>query len=247
MGIEPEYPEIPFPLPPERTPPHRTEPVAVPMVSIEGSDAWETLAEQRRILVSGPLDRDAVLELSARLMAFDGASSRDVEIVINSSGGPLAEIFALLDVIGLMRGPDEHDRHRIGRGYRGRGRRVRNREAAGSAQRDALSTHRRSTHDRGNGQRHRERSRRARRAPGPLRRSVGGRDQPRHGADRSRNRTRRVPDCGRSTRPRDRRHRQRQGPQRERHVNPSVMAIRPQQRPVPDSSLTAAVDRCRYT
>lgn len=103
MGIDPEYPEIPYPLPPERTPPRRTEPVAVPIVSIGGGDAWEGLAEQRRILVSGPLDRDAVVELSAKLMAFDGASSRDVEIVINSSGGPLAEIFALLDVIDLMR------------------------------------------------------------------------------------------------------------------------------------------------
>lgn len=103
MGIEPEHPEIPYPLPPERIPPRRTEPVAVPIVSFGGSDAWEQLAEQRRILVSGPLDREAVTDLSAKLMAFDGASSREVEIVINSTGGPLPEIFPVLDVLQLMR------------------------------------------------------------------------------------------------------------------------------------------------
>src|SRR4029453_1554845 len=101
--IEPEYPEIPFPLPPGRTPPQRTEPLMVPVVSIEGGNAWERLAEQRRVLVSGPLDRGAVTELSAKLMAFDGASSRDVEIVINRTGGPMDEIFPVLDVLDLTR------------------------------------------------------------------------------------------------------------------------------------------------
>ncbi|MGD9700859.1 MAG: ATP-dependent Clp protease proteolytic subunit [Acidimicrobiia bacterium] len=103
MTIQPEHPEIPYPLPPERTPPQRTEPVIVPMVSIGGGDPWQHLTDQRRILVSGPLDRDTVTELSAALMALDGESVRDVEIVINSSGGPLAEIFPVLDVLGLMR------------------------------------------------------------------------------------------------------------------------------------------------
>ena len=109
MGIEPEYPEvpehpeIPFPLPPERTPPRRTEPLMVPVVTVGDGDAWERLADQRRILVSGRLDQQAVTELSAKLMAFDGESSRDVELVINSPGGPLADVFAVLDVLDLMR------------------------------------------------------------------------------------------------------------------------------------------------
>lgn len=103
MGIEPDYPEIPFPLPPQRTPPRRAEPVVVPMVSFGVGDAWGELAQQRRVLVSGPLDRHRVTELSATLMALDGASSRDVEIVINSGGGPVSEIFAVLDVMDLMR------------------------------------------------------------------------------------------------------------------------------------------------
>lgn len=73
------------------------------MVDGVGGPWWEQLAAQRRIMVSGPLDLEAVTGLSAQLMTFDGASSRDVEIVINSAGGPMTEIFAVLDVLALMR------------------------------------------------------------------------------------------------------------------------------------------------
>ena len=99
----PEHPEIPYPLPPERFPPRRSEPVVVPMVSMGGGDPWQQLTDQRRILVTGPLDRNTVTTLSAKLMALDGESGRDVEIVISSNGGPLAEIFPVLDVFDLMR------------------------------------------------------------------------------------------------------------------------------------------------
>lgn len=75
----------------------------VPMVSIDGSDAWERSAEQPRVLVSGSLDRDNVAELSAKLMAFDSPSSCDVEMVVNSTGGSMGEVFAVLDVLDLMR------------------------------------------------------------------------------------------------------------------------------------------------
>jgi ATP-dependent Clp protease, protease subunit len=103
MTFEPDHPAITYPLPPERTQPQRTEPVVVPMVPIGGGDPWQRLSEQRRILVNGPLDRDTVTALSAQLMALDGESTRDVEIVINSGGGPLEEILPVLDVVDLMR------------------------------------------------------------------------------------------------------------------------------------------------
>ena len=103
MTFEPDHPEITYPLPPERPQPQRTEPVVVPMVPIGGGDPWQRLSEQRRILVTGPLDRDAVTALSAKLMALDGESTRDVEIVISSGGGPLEEILPVLDVLDLMR------------------------------------------------------------------------------------------------------------------------------------------------
>ena len=106
MGIEPEHPEIPYPLPPERVPPRRTDPVLVPIVSVgTGGDPWQQLGSQRRILVSGPLEHESATALSARLMALDGESSRPIELVINSTGGPLAEILPVLDVLDLMRAP----------------------------------------------------------------------------------------------------------------------------------------------
>lgn len=64
------------------------------MVDIPSGDAWQRLAQQRRILVGRPLDRTATATPSAQLMALDGESTRDVEIVINSEGGPLSDIFA---------------------------------------------------------------------------------------------------------------------------------------------------------
>ena len=63
----------------------------------------EQMLEQRRILVSGFLDRSTITTLSAQLMTLDGASSRTVDLVLNSGGGPMSEIFAALDVIQLMR------------------------------------------------------------------------------------------------------------------------------------------------
>ena len=63
------------------------------------------LAEQRRIIVSGPLDHELTTDVAAQLMAFDGSSSREVEMIITSPGGPLADAFVILDVLGLMRAP----------------------------------------------------------------------------------------------------------------------------------------------
>ena len=101
----PDYPEIP-PLFPPREPPERTPPVVpvvVPTVDATAGALREQLAEQRRVLVSGPLDRDTVTRLAAELMALDGLSSRDVELVVNSSGGQLGDVLPVLDVFDLMR------------------------------------------------------------------------------------------------------------------------------------------------
>jgi len=104
-------PDLPLPLPPGRQQP---EPVVVPLPMVPlppdpvvavGRAAIDDLVGQRRILVSGPLDGSTATELSARLMMLDGVSSESVEVVINSGGGPVADIFAVLDVIALMRAP----------------------------------------------------------------------------------------------------------------------------------------------
>lgn len=101
MSVPSPYPE--FPLPPGREPPPPREPMTPPLVGFGGGIAHDTLAEQRRILVSGPLDRAAITSLAAQLMAFDGSSSRDVELLVSSPGGPVPDFLPVLDVLHLMR------------------------------------------------------------------------------------------------------------------------------------------------
>jgi ATP-dependent Clp protease protease subunit len=63
------------------------------------------LLRQRRVMLAGPLDDAAATRATAELMMLDGESSRDVELIINSDGGPLAEVQTVLDVLELMRAP----------------------------------------------------------------------------------------------------------------------------------------------
>ncbi|MEL7156181.1 MAG: ATP-dependent Clp protease proteolytic subunit [Actinomycetota bacterium] len=67
--------------------------------------AEAALLAQRRIMVSGPLDTVTVSQLSAQLMSLDGDSDEPVELIVNSSGGPVADVLPLLDILDLMRAP----------------------------------------------------------------------------------------------------------------------------------------------
>jgi ATP-dependent Clp protease protease subunit len=96
-------PEIPYPFAPGREPPRRTEPVMVPLVDLPSDRPTDRLFERRTILVAGRLDAAAVTQLCAQLMALDGRSPDDVELIVNSPGGPVTEIAAVLDVMELMR------------------------------------------------------------------------------------------------------------------------------------------------
>lgn len=99
----PDHPEIPYPYPPTRSVPRREGPVAVPTVDVPSGGAVDQLFARRRVLVSGVLDHAAATQVAAELMALDGRSADDVELVINSEGGPLADVLAILDVMGVMR------------------------------------------------------------------------------------------------------------------------------------------------
>lgn len=103
MSVPSPYPEYPRPFPPGREPQPRPEPVAVPLVDFGRGIVRDSLADQRRTLVSGTLHRETVTSLAAQLMAFDGSSSRDVEILLSSPGGPVSDILPVLDVFDLMR------------------------------------------------------------------------------------------------------------------------------------------------
>jgi ATP-dependent Clp protease, protease subunit len=104
MMNEPERrPEIPYPFAPGRDVPRRTEPVLVPIVDVPTGPPADRLFERRTILLTGALDAAAVTALCAQLMALDGRSADDVELIVNSPGGSLAEVAAVLDVMALMR------------------------------------------------------------------------------------------------------------------------------------------------
>jgi ATP-dependent Clp protease, protease subunit len=92
------WPDEPgWPYPPARPVPKREGPLMVPVVDLPRAE------QSRRVFVSGPLDTENVVRVSAELMELDGRSAEDVELVINSDGGPLSDVLGLLDVIASMR------------------------------------------------------------------------------------------------------------------------------------------------
>lgn len=100
-------PEIP---PPGREPP---SPTSVPSPTIawpppDGAatdDLASRLRRDRRLLLRGPLDDETCTRACAELMLLDGTSSRPVEVLLSSDGGPVAAVTGLLDVLALMRAP----------------------------------------------------------------------------------------------------------------------------------------------
>jgi len=100
----PGWPERPdYPYPPLQPEPRRTGPVMVPIVDFPSGDLEDRLFRRRRVRVSGPLDAETANRVSVELMALDGRSGDNVELYINSDGGPLADVLTVLDVVGLMR------------------------------------------------------------------------------------------------------------------------------------------------
>jgi ATP-dependent Clp protease protease subunit len=99
--IPPFGPEIPRPEP-ERP----AMPLWPPFVTEgTGSDARSALLRQRRVMLTGTLDDETATRAAAELMLLDGESTRKVELIVNSEGGPLPDVLAVLDVLGLMRAP----------------------------------------------------------------------------------------------------------------------------------------------
>jgi ATP-dependent Clp protease protease subunit len=97
-------PEIPYPFPPERPIPTPAPPVIPVVIDPGSSGPYERLLAQRRVVVRGRLDTDAATRIAAELMALDAESSREIELLVNSAGGPVADVLALLDVMALVRG-----------------------------------------------------------------------------------------------------------------------------------------------
>jgi ATP-dependent Clp protease protease subunit len=101
----PEHPGRPGrgPWEPARSP-ELVPGLAVP-ASPRGRDAFDRLLARRVLFLRGPLDETAANELTAELMTLDGVSDEPVTLMVNSPGGPLPAVFAVLDTIRLMRAP----------------------------------------------------------------------------------------------------------------------------------------------
>jgi ATP-dependent Clp protease protease subunit len=100
----PQHPHIPYPFPPYREIPERKDPVLVPLVyEPVGRDPVRRLYERRVVMLGSALDASTATDVSAELMSLDGRSGQEIELLINSPGGPVDEVFAILDVTDLLR------------------------------------------------------------------------------------------------------------------------------------------------
>lgn len=69
------------------------------------SHVYGQLLGRRTVMLDRALDDDAATHLAAQLMALDADGPDRIELVVNSPGGPLGAAAAVLDTIGLVRGP----------------------------------------------------------------------------------------------------------------------------------------------
>ncbi len=78
----------------------RTDPS--PIALIEAS-VWRRLFDHRTVYLRGPIVEQVADTLCAQLMALDAESDRDVTMFVNSPGGEMTGMFAVYDVVQLMR------------------------------------------------------------------------------------------------------------------------------------------------
>lgn len=73
-----------------------------PFATLE-ADAFRRLFDNRTVYLRGAIEGTTADTLAAQLMALDAESAADVTMYINSPGGDAAGMFAVYDVIALMR------------------------------------------------------------------------------------------------------------------------------------------------
>lgn len=73
-----------------------------PFVPME-SEVFRRLYDNRTVYLRGAIQGTVADDLAAQLMALDAESAEDVTLYINSPGGDAAGMFAVYDVIQLMR------------------------------------------------------------------------------------------------------------------------------------------------
>jgi ATP-dependent Clp protease protease subunit len=71
--------------------------------SLLETEVFRRLYDNRTVYLRGPIEGTVADTLAAQLMALDAESAADVTLYINSPGGDAAGMFAVYDVIALMR------------------------------------------------------------------------------------------------------------------------------------------------
>jgi len=116
---EPWFPRTPpeVPLPPQPPGPDRPGPPVPPVPIVPGpggplaggeelrSLVYERLLERRTVMLDRPLDAEAASLVAAQLVSLDGEGDGPITLVVNSPGGPLDAVPAVLDALDLVRGP----------------------------------------------------------------------------------------------------------------------------------------------
>jgi ATP-dependent Clp protease protease subunit len=74
-----------------------------PLQQMVEASVWRRLYENRTLYLRGAIEDTVADTLVAQLMSLDADSDKDVTLYINSPGGLVSGMFAVYDVINLMR------------------------------------------------------------------------------------------------------------------------------------------------
>lgn len=80
--------------------PQRTDTNGLALIE---ANVWRRLFDHRTVYLRGSIMEQVADTLCAQLMALDAESDRDVTMFINSPGGEMTGMFAVYDVVQLMR------------------------------------------------------------------------------------------------------------------------------------------------
>ena len=76
---------------------------ANPLASTIEANAFKRLYDNRVLYLRGPIEDTVADTLVAQLMSLDAESEKDITLYINSPGGLVSGLFAIYDVVQLMR------------------------------------------------------------------------------------------------------------------------------------------------
>ncbi len=74
-----------------------------PLETMVEANVFKKLYENRTLYLRGPIEDTVADTLVAQLMSLDAESDKDITLYINSPGGLVSGMFAVYDVINLMR------------------------------------------------------------------------------------------------------------------------------------------------